>query len=203
MGKTVISVRYDLPGNLCLIRIRTHSVAFNREKARESHLQFPRWTPWFSLFNSWIAFRGSPCPPLSHLYLYIRFHYSTETGSHTQSWPGFAWIFWFCYWEFESWVCWARWVRPKMIKEWRVGLISFALIGLDYSTPANATLFLKATFSKASNQFPFPAMRFMLLSLFLCLLSNTLVSLVKTLCNLSSRMELEIFLIEYMECIVW
>lgn len=42
--------------------------SFNREKARESHLQFPRWTPWFSLFNSWIAFRGSPCPPLSHLY---------------------------------------------------------------------------------------------------------------------------------------
>ena len=54
---------------------------------------------------------------------------------------------------------WVRWVRQKVKKKWRGGYISYAPIGLDYSTLANATSFSKIIISKASNLFPFPIIR--------------------------------------------
>ena len=54
---------------------------------------------------------------------------------------------------------WVRWVRQKVEKKWRGGYISYAPIGLDYSTLANATSFSKIIISKASNLFPFPIIR--------------------------------------------
>lgn len=57
------------------------------------------------------------------------------------------------------WVFWVRWVRQKVKKKWRGGYISYAPIGLDISTLANATSFSKITVSKASNLFPFLTIR--------------------------------------------
>lgn len=149
---------------------------FNREKEgeRENPTYVSKDERHDSLYSiAWLSSQLQRITILlSHPHSNIKRAELRLTPTHTQTEPK---ILHGC-WDTEKWSNLrggfigdrgsAKWVCRKPIKEWRVGFISFVRIGLGYSTPANATLFLKATLSKASNQFPFRTMRFLLLPFF-------------------------------------